>query len=962
MTIAHSLDTEPRLRFSVLGPLRAWHGDQPLDLGPIRQQALLAALVLRPDMTVSRDELLDGVWGLEPPGTGAKVVPVYVHRLRRCLQAAECAADELIGRSRGGYRFVSGDVWIDADRLEEVVAEAGAAERSGDLPTAVDRYSDALELFQGEPLAGLPGPFAEGQRLRLAERRIVLLQEKVDRQLRLGRHADAVGELSALLPAYPHSEPLAALLMRALYACGRRADALAVYTQLRRRLIDDLGVEPGDELRRVHQDVLRGNDSGLGVGALPTPVTPVPAPPARVRDELPADVAELVGRAAELALLTAPADAGAPAVDAVDGVPGSGKTALAVRVARLVRDRYPDGCLYVDLHGHTEGREALPPQRALRRLLRSVGVDVNNLTDDLDELAASWRAATASRRLLLVLDDVAGAEQVRPLLPAGTGSRVLTTSRRRLAGLDVGRRVSLGPLAPGEAETLLTRIVGQERAEQERDAVRELARLCGRLPLALRIAGARLQNRPMWTLDYLVTRLADGERRLGELTAEDRSVEGAFRLSYEQLPSPERRAFRALGLSPTPTLDGRTLAAMLGWTARDAELALERLVDTSLVQQPSAGRYRLHDLVAVYARRLAGQDPAQVVAGTRAGALRLYLAAGHHASDWGPAGFPTGPDLGPAPFEGWQDAVAWLDAGAGDLADVVAYAVEAGEADYACWIADGLVHYFTRQGRHHECRAALELALPLVSQASDQRMVSSLRIGLGIAYGMQDRYEQSRAWFSDALEISRRAGDPREQARALNGLGVVARLSGRHPESVAHLTRMRELALRLDDDCLAGMAVSDLGAALHCLGRHDEALECFAQSMRYAEKAENPRLIAKILRFTGALHLGLARPAEAAPAFRQAAELAAQVGDPPLHASCLTRWGSAELGLGAVAGALDLHHRALATVTAVAAQTSVELEREIRRRLGEAYVAAGRTSNAWTEFHRALALGRTPGH
>ncbi|MFD9896176.1 BTAD domain-containing putative transcriptional regulator [Amycolatopsis sp. NPDC059027] len=948
--------TEPRLRFSVLGPLRAWHGEEQLDLGPIRQQAMLAALVLRPDMTVSRDELLDGVWGLEPPGTGAKVVPVYVHRLRRCLQAAP---EELIGRSRGGYRFVSGDVWVDAARLDEIVAEAGAAERSGDLPTAVDRYADALELFQGEPLAGLPGPFAEGQRLRLAERRISLVQEKVDRQLRLGRHADAVGELSALLPAYPHSEPLAVLSMRALYASGRRADALAVYTQLRRRLIDDLGVEPGDEVRRVHQDVLRGNDSGLGI-TLPPSTAPRPsAPVSRVRDELPADVAELVGRSTELALLTAPSDAGAPAVDAVDGVAGSGKTALAVRVAHLVRERYPDGCLFVDLHGHTEGRKALTPHRALRRLLRAVGVDVNNVPDDLDELAASWRAATASLRLLLVLDDVAGAEQIRPLLPAGTGSRVLATSRRRLAGLDVGRRVSLGPLALDEAEGLLSSIVGESRADRERDAVRDLARLCGRLPLALRIAGARLQNRPMWTLEYLVTRLADGERRLGELTAEDRSVEGAFRLSYEQLPSPEQRAFRALGLSPTPTTDGHALAAMLGWSPRDAELALESLVDTSLVQQPSAGRYRLHDLVAVYARRLAEQDSADLVAAARTGVLRLYLAAGRYASDWGPAGFPTGPELGPVPFDGWQDAVAWLDASAGDLTDVVAYAAAVGEADYACWIADSLVHYLSRQGRHHESRAALDLALPLVDEASDQRMVSSLRTGLGIAYGMQDRYEQSRAWFSDALAISRRAGDLREQARALNGLGVVARLSGWYPESVAYLVRMRELALRLEDDCLTGMAVNDLGAVLHCLGRHEEALDCFGQAMRYAEKAENPRLIAKVLRFIGDLHLDLDQHPDAVAALRQAAELAEQVGDLPLQASCLTRWGSAELGLGNHPRALDLHQRAL---TAVTDQTSVELEREIRRRLGECYVAAGRFSNAWAQFQRVLELGKTPGH
>ncbi|MBN6041049.1 BTAD domain-containing putative transcriptional regulator [Amycolatopsis sp. 195334CR] len=263
--VAHlGLDEETRtapLRLSVLGPPRAWRGTEPVDLGPVRQQALLAALALRPDVTVTCAELLDAVWGLEPPA--AKVVPVYVYRLRKCLQTGDESPDAVIGRDRGGYRLAGAAVQVDSVRLAELATEAAALRRDGDLVAAVARYASALALFRGEPLAGLPGPFAEGERRRLGERRIALLQGRLECLVRLGRYAEAIGELSALTSEHPHSEPLAALLMRALYGSGRRADALGVFQRLRRRLVDDLGVEPSDLVGRVHQAVLRGDDAQL---------------------------------------------------------------------------------------------------------------------------------------------------------------------------------------------------------------------------------------------------------------------------------------------------------------------------------------------------------------------------------------------------------------------------------------------------------------------------------------------------------------------------------------------------------------------------------------------------------------------------------------------------------------------------------------------------------------------------
>jgi DNA-binding SARP family transcriptional activator/Tfp pilus assembly protein PilF len=952
ISYAHGVPDSPQqLRFAVLGPLRAWFGGERVDLGPNLQQAVLAALLLSPDVTVSKEQLLARVWGDEPPRTGAKGVPGYVYRLRTHLQAAGVDAQSVIS-GRGSYRFISNGVWLDFVRLNEMVAEAAAARQGGDLVAAVDAYSSALALFDGEPLAGLSGPFILGQRERLTQRRIALTQEKLDWQIRLGRYTDAIDELSGLTAAHPYNETLATLLMRAYYGSGRQGDALNVREELRGRLVEKYGTDPGAEVRRVHEAILREDDASLGIAPRQELLD------RRPRDELPIDVGELAGRERELELLTAPVGAGAVTVAAVDGVAGAGKTALVVRAAQAFREQCPDGRLFVDLHAHSEKAAALDSQRALRRLLRAVGVLDTTMPDDLDELAASWRAATAALRLVLVLDDAVGAEQVRPLLPAGAGSVVLVTSRRRLTGLDVDRRASLGPLELDEAAGLLNRIVGAPRADREPDRVREVARLCGRLPLALRIAGARLQNRPQWTFKDLVSRLTDGESLLGELTAEDRSVEAAFRLSYDQLPSAEQRAFRMLGLSPTAELDRLALAAMLSCSPGEAERLLENLVDASLVQQPAVGRYRMHDLVAVYAQQLAGEEPAEVITAARTAVFRLYVAAGRYTSEWGALAFPTGPDLAAVPFTGWDDAAAWLDT-AGDLADVVSYAVAKGYLNYACWIAECVVDYLVRQSRYHECRTAIEIARSVARLATDQRMVSSLRVCVGFACVMQGHFEQARTLFAEALQISRDTGNRRDATRASGGLALLAMNFKSPSEAFAELTEVLLMVRELEDDWLAEWITSSLGYLHHAQGRHDEALDYITQARVLAEKIGSPAILGRTLCYLGSIHLEVGRPAEAVGPLRQAAKLAEQVNDVLLHASCLSRLGTAEQELGNPDTALELHHRTLARITD---QIAVVAQLEIRNRFGFTLLAAGQVGKAREQFELALALPDVTGN
>lgn len=619
----------------------------------------------------------------------------------------------------------------------------------------MDRLSAALALFDGEPLAGLPGPFADVERQRLLERLLRVRVERLECLVLLGRYADALDGLAALSASSPYDESLVALRMRALYGSERQAEALTVYQDTCERLRDELGVDPGDELRRVHEAVLRRDDERLLGPATARSAAPSTRPrPRRAVNELPGDAGRLIGREAELAQLIAPSAPGSVSIVTVDGTAGVGKTALVVRAARELSAHYPDGCLFVDLLAHSTQRRQSPEQ-ALQRLLRSLGAAKGELPSDLEELTAVWRAATSPLRLLLVLDDALDADQIRPLLPAGAGSRVLVAGRRRLAEVDADRRVTLEPLDSGDAVSLLAHIIGEERAGREPEATQQLVGLCDGLPLALRIAGSRLQNRSTWTVGYLAGRMAGDEHRLGELSVGDRSVEAAFSLSYEHLAPEQQRVFRALGLAPTVEFDVLTAAAMLHGPSHATEQILESLVDTSLLQQPRPGRYRLHDLVRMHARHLAEAAPAEA-ATARTAALRLHLDAARIASDWGSRGFPTGPQPDGATFTTWQEAEAWLDAAGGELADVVGHAAALGEADYACWIAEALVDYFVRQGRYHECQTALEIALDHVDGATDERMALALRNCLGYTAVHQRRYAQARTCFTEALDLGRR--------------------------------------------------------------------------------------------------------------------------------------------------------------------------------------------------------------
>ncbi|WP_163505989.1 AfsR/SARP family transcriptional regulator [Fodinicola acaciae] len=603
------------MQFNVLGPFEACRSGGPVQLSP-KLRSLLAALLCRPNTAVAVDTLIDVVWGADPPPSAAGSLRIYVHHLRQAVGAHR------IRREAAGLSLRVRPEELDATAFNRLATRGRACVVAGDVEAGAALLDEAMRLWRGPAYATLgDSPLVREEAARLNEQRQAVATELVEARLVLGQHAEVVGELESLVREHPSREDLRAQLMTALHRQGRTAEALATYRDACRSLADDLGLEPGPRLRRLAEAIRAGN--------LPESPPPTPA-------ELPAAPATFTGRLAELSAL----EASMPAA-LVTGVPGVGKTALALHWSHRVADRFPDGQLYVDLRGHDE---PLTASAALGRLLPRLGVAAGRVPADTDERCALFRSTVRERRLLIVLDNAVSAEQVRPLVPAGPGCAVVVTARRRLAGLvaDGFRFVPLGVLTDDETIALLSDVIGADRIAAEPAAARRLARLCDRLPLAVRIAAAKLATRPAWTLAELAERLTGEHGRLDQLHGDDWHVRASFELSYRDLPPRLRTAFRRLGLLDAPAgVAPWTLAALLDTDADDAEELAERLVDAQLIQPlgtDAAGqpRYRFHDLIRLYAAERAEieEPPAELTAAVRRAYERLVRGLSSGPADW----------------------------------------------------------------------------------------------------------------------------------------------------------------------------------------------------------------------------------------------------------------------------------------------------------------------------------------
>ncbi|WP_425826770.1 BTAD domain-containing putative transcriptional regulator [Streptomyces fractus] len=833
-----------RLRLSLLGPLRAWRDGVPLDLGPVRRQAVLAALALHPGRLVGRDQVLDAVWGDRPPGSGHRVLPSYVYELRRSLDAAGVGPDRSVIRGeRGGYRFTAEAASLDVTDLAELVDGARHTRKTGDTATAAGQLADALDLFDGEPLAGLPGPFAASERQRLLQRGHTTRLERLDCLILLGRCAQALDELAALPVTDPYDEPLLALRMRALYGCGRQVEALSAYEEARARLRDDLGVDPGEELRRTHEAVLRQDAAALG-----GPATGAHPPPARIGfvapAELPRIAYQFTGRVDELACLHAvlpeegghsPGSAHTVVISAIGGAAGIGKTALAVHWAHQVRDRFPDGQLYVNLHGFDLEQPPLEPGEALELLLRSLGLEAAQVPASVEAQARAFRTLVADRRVLVLLDNAASAEQVRPLLPGGPSCCVVVTSRNRLGdlvALDGAQALPLDFLAPHEARALLCATLGADRIAGEPEAADRLIGLCGGLPLALRVAAARLSGDPGLGLTELVEEMSDGTRLEAlELDGNSNSpLRRAFSVSYGVLEADARRLFRLLGLFPGAEFTASVAAALLDVPTSRARRLLRTLAAAHLIDPATTGRYGFHDLLREYARECTWAEES---AEERAAALDRVLLWYVHATratagTWFyptlPAALTTGgPSAGSPSLPSTAEAGRWLEEERANLLALIHHAGRHGPHPIATHLVSSLLGYFWLHVPRATWQALTQTALDAAEAEEDLHGQALLHGILGILQWDHGRPDKAVEHCTRVRAISGELDWPEVQAMAVGVKGYV-------DWSTAHLDRAHEglsagLAIteKGKNHYLGAFALLGLGMTARDLGRLPEA-------------------------------------------------------------------------------------------------------------------------------------------
>ncbi|MFD6340746.1 BTAD domain-containing putative transcriptional regulator [Streptomyces sp. NPDC060131] len=816
------------LRFSVLGPVRAWRGGEPVPPGSPQQRALLAALLLRDGRTATAGELIDALWGDEPPSQALAAVRTYASRLRKGLSPGVLVTEA------GGYALRTRPDQLDLNLAQELATDAEKARAAGDRNQARALLNKSLGLWDGEALASVPGPYAETQRARLEEWRLQLTETRLDLDLEVGCHAEAVSELTVLTAAHPLRERLRELLMLALYRSGRQAEALAVYADTRRLLAEELGVDPRPELAQLQQRILQADTE------LASPVEEHAPPPTFMRPaQLPATVPDFTGRVCfvqELGKRLSTVEGSVMAVSALAGIGGVGKTTLAVHVAHTARTYFPDGQLYVDLQG--AGTRAAEPENVLGSFLRALGTPDAVIPDSLDERSALYRSTLDGRRILVLLDNARDAAQVRPLLPGTEGCAALVTSRVRMVDLAGAHLVDLDVMSPEEALQLFTRIVGEERVTTERKAALDVVAACGFLPLAIRIAASRLAARRTWTVSVLAAKLADERRRLDELQAGDLAVKATFELGYGALDRAQARAFRLLGLADGPDLSLAAAAAVLDLPLHDAEDLLESLVDTSLLESAAPGRYRYHDLVRLYARACAERDeqPPTEREAALSRLLDFYLATAASVYALERPGDRLVDHLEPTSYQGLSftdrhDAQDWLYAEANCLLAFVRQCSGAPTLRRAVdllWASVDLAESGANSKQYEEAAAVLRKAAHAVG---DQRAEARALVILANVHQMVGRFEEADQEAGQAHRLAEAAQDPLPSCWAANARGVIALFQGRHAEGEKYLTRSLERFRVAEDRAGEASALCNLSRIRLATGRTSSAVALAQQGI-----------------------------------------------------------------------------------------------------------------------------------
>ena len=962
------------MRFAILGPLEVLTDDgQRLPLGGPQQRALLAVLLLNAGRVVSIDRLVECLWGERPPANARSLVQGCVAGLRRVFKTAPDSDRQPMVTRAPGYFLELRPEELDLDRFEQLVDAAGRSARSSASSRSAQRsawersaslFTEALALWRGPPLDGIDLDACRADVARLEERRLTVIEQRIDIDLQLGRYAEVVGELESLIHAHALRERLWAQLMLALYGSDRRADALASYQKLRHGLVEHLGVEPSATVRRLQMAVL----SGVDPGELCRPEGSDDAHegvPTSAPAQLPPAVADFTGRDDVLEQLDAmvPDGAGSAALSVISGTAGVGKTALAVHWAHRVRRSFGDGQLYVNLRGYAHA-PPMPPAEALAGFLHALGLPPEAVPDEAERATALYRTLLADKRMLILLDNAHSAEQVRPLLPGSPGCLVLVTSRDRLAGVvarDGARHFTLDVLAHHEAVDLLAKVVGRQRVEAEPARSADLVEACNRLPLALRIAAANLACHPGRRIADGVSDLAASDR-LGALAIEgdpESAVRVAFDQSYKSLSEQDRLLFRRLGLVPGPHVTAPAAAALVDAENPDATRRLERLTSTHLVYRDD-DHFALHDLLRLYAsERTEAEDSPQTREDSLARLLDWYLqTADSAARQLYPAALRLEIPDSATPKEDFsgQSALRWLDSELPNLVAAIRLAAERGPRPMAWLLADALRGYFMLRVLPVEWATVAGAAWSAALADDEPRAQVAAQLNLAGLYHRRGRFDEAIDHYEQALAINERAGWPEGESAALGNLGTVYYFSG-HPRIAAdHFRRALEVDRRVG--WLGGQAVKLGNLAIACshMGRLDEAAAHLTEAKAMFGELGARHGEATALSGLGGVERERGRYAEALTHLNKALELHRELGD--RHSEAVTNQSIAVVhrDTGRLTTALELATLALQQAIDVGERV---FESETQIVLGSIHMRLGAAAEAEGHYRRALEVAAT---